>query len=115
MLVLKSWEECNLDNVINNKVDPKHKAIKKKWSENDKAMRTNLSKRNQLVNEIIKPYASSHKISMHNAALQLDQLRYNEDGRPSVTQCWNNWKKRKSTNENSNGKNYEFSLMQKIK
>ena len=72
--VLKSWHECDLDNVASIN-EMKHKVMRKQWMKTDSGMRDNLSKRGQIVNQIIVIFSAEHDVSMEKAATKLDRIR----------------------------------------
>ena len=62
-----------------------------------KAIPCNLSKRKQIVKNIIEPCSTQNKISIEEAIVILDQHR--ADKRQTVTQHWVDWKYHKKSKQ----------------
>ena len=77
-----------------NSNEMKHKMMRKKWMTNDSGMRDDLSKRGQIVNQMIGIYSSENDVSMEEAAIKLDEIRVSSN--KTAIQHWKNWRQSKN-------------------
>ena len=62
---------------------------RKRWMETDSGMKHNLSKRGQVVSQMVGICSAKHGVSMKEAAIKLDEIRISLN--KATTQHWKNW------------------------